>query len=367
MHRLLLKFKKNRTLKKYLLFSLLLFALSACNYIEERNVPHIKEIHPSEGKKITTVAILPFQNKTEKKGAEDTLRTCFFTNFSTKGYNLVKLEEIDERLNLAGINAGNINEEDTFKLGKIVKADALLYGTVTKCSKRFFGVYSQIVIGAEIKLVDAGCSRIIYQADHTETNHSGSVPVSPFSIPEAVIESSINVREKVITDTADRLAKKFIMAMPGKDFVSSLNAHVISIKNDESPAKVYYTVQDKDTLWGISRKFYHDPSRAKDISNANMLPSDNRLEVGQELFIPDVPVLDNIEEAQHIDKKKCKRAVYRVKWGDSLYIIASKVFRDGKKWTVIYDANRKEISNINDLPVGQVIIIPLCITGANSL
>ena len=50
----------------------------------------------------------------------------------------------------------------------------------------------------------------------------------------------------------------------------------------------------------------------------------------------------------------------------SLYEIESKVFRDGKRWTVIYDSNKNEIRNVKDLPVGQVIIIPLTVPKSDS-
>ncbi|MDO8141623.1 MAG: LysM peptidoglycan-binding domain-containing protein, partial [Candidatus Brocadiales bacterium] len=63
---------------------------------------------------------------------------------------------------------------------------------------------------------------------------------------------------------------------------------------------------------------------------------------------------------------KYKKTVYRVKWGDSLYELASKVFRDGKRWTIIYDSNKNEIRNVKDLPVGQVIIIPLTVPQSDS-
>ena len=134
--------------------------------------------------------------KLRKKDQKISSGSVFFTNLSTKGYNVLRLEEVDERLRLAAIDASSLDTEDVYKVGRIVKADALIYGVVTKCCKRFFGVYSQVVFGAEMKMVDARYFKIIWQADHTETTHSGSVPVSPFSVPEAVIESSINVREK---------------------------------------------------------------------------------------------------------------------------------------------------------------------------
>ena len=334
--------------------------------MEERSTPHVKTLHPPQRNEISSVAILPFKNKTEKKGAEDILRKCFFTNLSTKGYNVLRLEDVDERLHLAAIDASNLGKEDVYKVGRIVKADAIIYGVVTKCCKRFLGVYSQVVFGAEMKMVDTRSFRVIWQADHTETTHGGSVPVSPFSVPEAVIESSINVREKVVADTADRLAKKFITSIPCKDFNSSINANIIFIKSNGPLMEVYYRVQDGDTLSSISEKFYDDASRIEEIRSVNMEISDETMKAGQELIIPDVPILKDIEESQQIDRNKYKKTVYRVKWGDSLYEIASKVFHDGKRWTVIYDSNKNEIRNVKDLPVGQVIIIPLTVPKSDS-
>jgi len=352
--------------KKHFFAFIILFTISSCNYLQEQSTPHIKTLHTTERNKITTVAILPFKNKTEKKGSEEVLRKSFFTNLSVKGYDVLRLEEIDERLNLAAINASNLDKEDVYKVGRIVKADALIYGTVTKCSKKFFGVYSQVVLGAEIKMVDARSSKVIWQADHTEKTHSDAIPVSPFSIPEAVIESSINVREKVIAETADRLVKKFLASIPGKDFDSPISANVISVKSDGTSTGVYYRIQDGDTLSSISEKFYDDISRAGEISKTNKDVSDVTLKVGQELIIPDMPILEDIEESQQIDRNKYKKTVYRIKWGDSFYEIASKVFDAGKRWTIIYDANKHEIKDIKDLPVGQVIIIPLTISKADS-
>ncbi len=353
-------------MKKYFFAYLLFFTISSCNYLEEHSTPHVKTLHPPERDEITTLAVLPFKNKTGKKGPEETLRKCFFTNLSTKGYKVLRLEEVDERLKLAGIDGSNLNQEDVYKVGRIVKADALMYGEVTKCSKKFFGVYSQVVLGAEVKMVDVLSSGIIWQASHTEKTHSDAIPVSPFSIPEAVIESSMNVREKVIVDTADRLAKKCIASIPGKNFHSPIRADIISLKPNGTSMEVYYRVQAGDSLSAISKKFYDGLPMAEEISSINNGISEETLKVGQELMIPNIPILRDIEESQQIDKNTYKKAVYRVKWGDNLYGIASKVFHDGKRWSVIYDANKQEIKDIKDLPVGQVIIIPLTIPQSDS-
>lgn len=352
-------------MKKYLCLIILAIPgiVPSCNYLEEQSTPHVTALRPPAKNEITTVAVLPFKNTTERKGTEDVLRRCFHANLSATGYEALRLEEVDERLNLASIDASGLDRENAYKIGKIVKADALIYGAVTKCSKRFFGVYSQVVFGAEVRMVDAKSSRVIWQAEHTETTHGGSVPISPFSVPEAIVESSINVREKVVADTADRLAKKFIAGIPGRQFDSS-SANIISIRPNGQTMAVYYKVQRGDTLYKISEKFYGDTSRLDEIRSANTVTGDT-LTRGQEIIIPGVPILDDVGDSRRVDNNY-KKGVYRVKWGDSLYDVASKVFHDGARWTVIYNANRNEIQNIKDLPVGQVIIIPLTISASDS-
>lgn len=53
------------------------------------------------------------------------------------------------------------------------------------------------------------------------------------------------------------------------------------------PTRIH-TVVKGDTLYGLARRFYQDPSRAKDIyaANRNKMRSQNDLQVGMELVIP---------------------------------------------------------------------------------
>ncbi|MBM4056140.1 MAG: LysM peptidoglycan-binding domain-containing protein [Planctomycetes bacterium] len=349
-------------MKKTFFIIILPFFIVSCNYLEEQSTPLIKTLNPPEKNEITSVAIVPFQNKSEKPGADDVLRKSFFTHFGAKGYSLIRLEEIDERINLAGIDRSKLENENLYNLGRMVKADALVFGTVTKCDKHFFGVYSQVVFSAEMKMVDARTSEVIWEAGHTEKMHSDSIPVSVLGIPMAVVDSSINVREKVIEDTVEHLVRKFMASVPCKEFCSLSGISAISIKTKSDTPMVFYTVQAGDTLYSISRKFFDDNAMVKELCQANEGISADSLTVGQELIIPAVPILNNIDEIQYIEDEKYKRAVYRIRWGDNLYKLASKAYNDAKNWRIIYDANKNEIKNIEDVPVGQVIIIPLQIS-----
>ena len=49
---------------------------------------------------------------------------------------------------------------------------------------------------------------------------------------------------------------------------------------------------------------------------------------------------------------------YRVQRGDSLSVIAQRLYNDNRKWQLIYDANRDQLSTPNSLREGQILKIP---------
>lgn len=50
--------------------------------------------------------------------------------------------------------------------------------------------------------------------------------------------------------------------------------------------------------------------------------------------------------------------IYKVRSGDTLSKIAQRVYNDGSKWKIIYDANRDTLRNPQDLKLGQPLRIP---------
>lgn len=49
---------------------------------------------------------------------------------------------------------------------------------------------------------------------------------------------------------------------------------------------------------------------------------------------------------------------YRVQRGDTLSVVAARVYHNPRKWKLIYDANRDTLGGSQKLKIGQVLIIP---------
>ncbi|MGR3220667.1 MAG: GNA1162 family protein [Candidatus Anammoxibacter sp.] len=291
---------------------------------------------------------------------EHVLRMSLFAHLSTKGYTVVRLGEVDHLLEMAEIDSADIETIDPYQLGRILKVDALFYGTITKCSKFFIGLYSNVTVGAKCKMVDAVTSKIIWEADHVEKTHGGgSVSLSPFSLPSTIAESILNVRDKVFADTAEKLVKKFIVDIPGNPFEVSEDTMSVFIKKYEDGKVLIYVVRPGDTLYNIAENFYGKGSKWRDIkqANDNLIESDLRL--GRKIIVPNVPILENLEDIALFKNKRSKKIAYKVKWGDSLYNIAATLYNNGERWDIIYENNKNTITSTTDLTVGQVLILPL--------
>ena len=78
-----------------------------------------------------TVAVVPFENLTDKDEAFEIVRKSFYNHFSSRNYHDVELLKVDNLLRKNGIfTSEQINNAPIEKLGKILNADAIIFGKI---------------------------------------------------------------------------------------------------------------------------------------------------------------------------------------------------------------------------------------------
>ncbi len=79
-------------------------------------------------------------------------------------------------------------------------------------------------------------------------------------------------------------------------------------------------------------------------------------------FRIDIPQLQTLEEAASekniIISNKKNEITHKIKANDNLYNLAIKYYKDQSKWTMIYQANKYQMSGPNSLQIGQELLIP---------
>jgi nucleoid-associated protein YgaU len=125
-----------------------------------------------------------------------------------------------------------------------------------------------------------------------------------------------------------------------------------------------YTVKAGDTFASIALAYYGEERAWFDIAQANPSVDPKRLQVGQEIVLPnrDATVRER-EEVQ--PPAPGKDQTYAVRPGDNLSKIAKKFYNDSEKWDLIYARNRQLIGPRPDaLKVGMELVIPQAYEGA---
>lgn len=126
-------------------------------------------------------------------------------------------------------------------------------------------------------------------------------------------------------------------------------------KNKESTADTF-TVESGDNLWKIAVKVYGDGYKWTEIAKANNLKNPSLIYRGQKLNIPKIAV----ESESVVTEKggqKVEASEYTVVRGDSLWKIAVKEYKDGYKWTKIWQDNRDKLRNPNELEIGMKLFL----------
>src|SRR5215207_10448597 len=104
---------------------------------------------------------------------------------------------------------------------------------------------------------------------------------------------------------------------------------------------VQYTVVAGDTLRKIAERFYGDENQWPRIFHANQgqITNPDQIQVGWVLRIPGF-------------------ILYTVVAGDTLRKIAERFYGDENQWPRIFNANRDQITNPDQIQVGWVLTIP---------
>ena len=109
-----------------------------------------------------------------------------------------------------------------------------------------------------------------------------------------------------------------------------------------------YTVERGDDLWSLAERFYGEGREWRKIAAANpdvLTGGPDRLAPGWRLLIPDV------------DQAPAGRTVV-VEQGDTLSSIADRLWSDADRWPEVYEANRFQLDDPDDLPVGLTLVLP---------
>ena len=108
----------------------------------------------------------------------------------------MELHKIDELLERAGLaDPELLRKTPPEKLGALLGVDAVIFGEVSDFDKYFLVMYSQVAVGAEVKMYDAKTGHFLWSGKHKVRKHEGGVSTNPVGIVATVIVTALNMRD----------------------------------------------------------------------------------------------------------------------------------------------------------------------------
>src|SRR5579862_1580977 len=148
----------------------------------------------------------------------EAVRRALFAHLAPQGRKIEKPARVDfvlEQLDPA--DRGNLA-----MIGEKLGCDALITGRVTEWSSHFYGIYSRVAVGAELKMVRAADGAVLWEGSHTAAMHGGTVPLTPIGIAMGIADAAANVEEEQTFRVVDDLARRLIGTIPD-DVIATLD------------------------------------------------------------------------------------------------------------------------------------------------
>ena len=205
----------NERLFKIILLLLILFIFSCAHFTPKViETPHFNEwVSNSDTPKV--IAILPFTNETEVESLDQLVRESFYEYFSVRTFYDVEIKEIDETIKMLEETEGkDFHKIPPKKLGESLRCDALVYGKVKRFKRIFLLIYAQMLIEAEIRIVEAQSEKELWKHSLTKRFHEGGVPTGPFGVIPTAIRTTYSLREIKRNRDIDSFCKDFVSCIP---------------------------------------------------------------------------------------------------------------------------------------------------------
>jgi hypothetical protein len=155
------------------------------------------------------LGVLPLTQVKPEFGPADDVRKALHAHLAPSGIALVPLQKVDALTVKSGDEAQNLRA-----VAKGSGCDTLLSGEVTERSSRFWGVYSEVRLGASLRMTRVSTGQVIWRGKHTAVVRGGGMPLDVISAIGGVVAAGANVREEQLTRTTHDVARRLVASIP---------------------------------------------------------------------------------------------------------------------------------------------------------
>lgn len=177
-----------------------------------------------------TVAVLPFFDQSKSKQGFEPVRRGFYNHFSSLPFKDMEITKIDDLLAKAELtDPEKIQKTSPQKLGEILGVDAVIYGEISNFDKLFAVIYSQVSVGAEVKMYGTKTGQFLWSGQHVVRIHEGGFSTTPVGIIAVIIASAMNLRDIQLLRACDDLFREMVKTIPTPPLAAALRPPTITL------------------------------------------------------------------------------------------------------------------------------------------
>ncbi len=162
-------------------------------------------------KPLSCLAVFPLTTKERDSSIAESIRYALHAHLAPTGIRIVALQQIDEAIKATSGSGGDLNTA----VARAIGCDTIMLGEVTDEVARFYGIYSEVRAGANVRIVRASTGAVLWQGSHTAVIRAGGVPFGIVSLAINVAFAGVNLYGEQGTRVVHDLARRLVLAIPG--------------------------------------------------------------------------------------------------------------------------------------------------------
>jgi tetratricopeptide (TPR) repeat protein len=181
------------------------------------------------------LGVMPIGVTNKEFAPTDLFRKAIHANLAPTGIALIPLQQIDKQYRAEISSADNLKS-----ISLSTGCDTLISGEITERKRRFLGVYSDVTLGANLKITRVSNGEIMWTAKHTAVMRDGGLPLNPLSIISGSVTAGLNIREEQVVRNTNDLARRLVAAIPSLKYteldadITAKTAQNSSVDNSSS-------------------------------------------------------------------------------------------------------------------------------------
>jgi Uncharacterized protein conserved in bacteria len=171
------------------------------------------------GKYILNSVPIPRYSKEKTDGWNWTyanrLRRFFFGHFASREFVDIELMYVDKTLQELGVLSPNdLYKIPAQELGRILGADALIYGRVTEYKNSYYALYKQIRIGLSIKCVSTKDDTVFFEGEQVRHDNDIRVATNPLDFIIASFQNFMSLRDVYAARASEEVVRELVIRIP---------------------------------------------------------------------------------------------------------------------------------------------------------